>query len=61
MKESIREYLRKCKICQESKTNFNPNKSPMLITTTSKSFCEQIADEFMAQTTKNEQRITWKI
>lgn len=43
MKDHIRKYIRKCKICQKSKTDFKHNKSPMIITTTSFKFCEQIA------------------
>lgn len=43
MKESIEEYIRKCDVCQRSKTNFKPNKSPMLITSTASTFAEQIA------------------
>lgn len=31
VKESIEEYMCKCDICQQSKTNFKPNKSPMVI------------------------------
>lgn len=43
MKNDIRNYIRQCDICQKSKTDFISNKSPMLITTTSNKFCEQIA------------------
>lgn len=43
MKKTIREYVRKCPVCQKSKANFKPNKRPMIITTTSRKFCEQVA------------------
>lgn len=43
MKNDIRNYIRSCPVCQQSKTDFKPNKSPMEITTTSSKFCEQVA------------------
>lgn len=43
MKKTIQDYIQKCKTCQTSKVNFKPNRSPMLITTTSSKFCDQIA------------------
>lgn len=43
MKETIERYIKKCQICQKSKTNFKPNRSPMVITTTARTFCEQLA------------------
>ncbi|XP_044751643.1 uncharacterized protein LOC123311642 [Coccinella septempunctata] len=39
MKDPIRKYIRRCKICQKSKTDFKHNKSPMIITTTSTKLC----------------------
>lgn len=42
-REIIENYIKQCDTCQKSKTDFKPNKSPMLITTTSSTFGEQIA------------------
>lgn len=58
MKQDIRDYIQKCIICQQSKTNFKPNKSPMMITTTSKKFCEQTAMDIVGPlpVTKNNNR-----
>lgn len=36
MKETIERYIKKYQICQKSKTNFKPNRSPMVITTTTR-------------------------
>ncbi|XP_045479182.1 uncharacterized protein LOC123684075 [Harmonia axyridis] len=58
MKDEIRQYIKKCKICQQSKTDFKHNKSPMIITTTSTKFCEQIALDIVGPlpNTKNNNR-----
>lgn len=47
IKQDIQNYIKNCKTCQTVKTNFKPNKSPMVITTTAKSFNEQIAMDIM--------------
>lgn len=47
MKNDIKDYIKHCKTCQISKTNFRNNKSPMQITTTASKFCEQIAIDFV--------------
>lgn len=47
MKTDIENFIKKCKTCQSTKTNFRPTKMPMIITSTSDNFNDQIALDIM--------------
>lgn len=55
MKTTIKEYIRKFDVCQRSKTNFKPNKNPMLVTTTASCFGEQTALDIVSPLPETEE------